>query len=282
MSRAEQLVLDYETTGVSVGDHAMKVVRPRLPRHYKSARDLMTTRNGARVSTAGMVICRQRPGTASGVVFITMEDETGFVNLILWSRTFEKWRHVATTSSMLVAHGKVERQGEVVYVVPDRLEKLGLYDGAGDEPGFPLGYRSRGDDRQLHRHRPPPRHRAPRFSASRATPTSSASRPTPPTRWPASTSAAGSPGREAWRHFIGLSGTWLLHGTGWWMVEEPTLGAVGTVGVFQRDDAASLEIGWSIDRPHWGKGFASEAAQAALAMSPRQPGRGPTLERLRP
>jgi len=127
MLRAEQLVLDYETTGVSVGDHAMKVVRARLPRHYKSARDLVTTPHGARVSTAGMVICRQRPGTASGVVFITMEDETGFVNLILWSRTFEKWRHVATTSSMLIAHGKVERQGEVVYVVPDRLEKLGLY-----------------------------------------------------------------------------------------------------------------------------------------------------------
>ncbi|HEY5243163.1 MAG TPA: error-prone DNA polymerase [Polyangiaceae bacterium] len=127
MSRAEQLVLDYETTGVSVGDHAMKVVRPRLPRHFKSAKELSTTPHGARVSTAGMVICRQRPGTASGVVFITMEDETGFVNLILWSQTFEKWRHVATTSSMLIAHGKVERQGEVVYVVPDRLEKLGLY-----------------------------------------------------------------------------------------------------------------------------------------------------------
>ena len=76
----------------------------------------------------GIVICRQRPGTASGVVFVTMEDETGFVNLILWSQTFEKWRHVATTSSMLVAHGKVERQGEVVYVVPDRLEKLTMLD----------------------------------------------------------------------------------------------------------------------------------------------------------
>jgi error-prone DNA polymerase len=126
MSRAEQLVLDYETTGVSVGDHAMKVVRPRLPRHYKSSRDLATTPHGAYVSTAGMVICRQRPGTASGVVFVTMEDETGFINLILWAKTFEAWRHVATTSAMLVAHGKVERQGQVVYVVPDRLEKLGL------------------------------------------------------------------------------------------------------------------------------------------------------------
>jgi error-prone DNA polymerase len=128
MSRAEQLVLDYETTGVAVGDHAMRVVRPRLPKSYKTAHDLATMPDGARVSTAGMVICRQRPGTASGVVFITMEDETGFVNLILWARTFDKLRHVATTSSMLVAHGKVERQGDVVYVVPDRLERLGLYE----------------------------------------------------------------------------------------------------------------------------------------------------------
>jgi error-prone DNA polymerase len=126
MTRAEQLVLDYETTGVAVGDHAMKIVRPRLPRHYKSASDLAVADDGSRVSTAGVVICRQRPGTASGVVFVTLEDETGFVNLILWARTFEKWRHVATTSSMLAAHGKVERQGEVVYVVPDRLERIGL------------------------------------------------------------------------------------------------------------------------------------------------------------
>jgi len=52
----------------------------------------------------------------------------GFVNLILWAKTFERWRHVATTSSMLVAHGKVEREGDVVYVIPDRLERLELYD----------------------------------------------------------------------------------------------------------------------------------------------------------
>jgi len=126
MSRAEQLVLDYATTGVAVGDHAMKVVRPSLPAHYKSAGDLAASAHGERVSTAGMVICRQRPGTASGVVFITLEDETGFINLILWAKTFERWRHVATTSSMLVVHGKVERDKNVVYVVPDRLEKLRL------------------------------------------------------------------------------------------------------------------------------------------------------------
>jgi len=124
MSRAEQLALDYEATGVSVGDHAMQVVRPSLPAHYRSSRQLASMAHGARVSTAGMVICRQRPGTASGVVFITLEDEEGFINLILWARTFERWRHVATTSSMLVAHGTIERDKSVVYVVPDRLEKL--------------------------------------------------------------------------------------------------------------------------------------------------------------
>jgi error-prone DNA polymerase len=126
MSRAEQLVLDYRSTGVAVGDHAMSVVRPRLPKSYKRAADLVTMRQDEKVTTAGLVICRQRPGTASGVVFVTMEDETGFVNLILWSRTFERFRHVATTSTMLVAHGVIEREGEVVYVVPNRLEPLGL------------------------------------------------------------------------------------------------------------------------------------------------------------
>jgi len=128
MSHAEQLALDYGATGVAVGDHAMNVVRSSLPSHFKSSRDLLHVPHGARVSTAGLVICRQRPQTASGVVFVTLEDETGFVNLILWAQTFERWRHVATTSSLLVAHGKVERQGDVIYVVPDRLERLSMYD----------------------------------------------------------------------------------------------------------------------------------------------------------
>jgi error-prone DNA polymerase len=128
MSHADQLALDYGATGVAVGDHAMNVVRASLPAYFKSARDLASLPHGSRVSTAGMVICRQRPGTASGVVFVTLEDETGFVNLILWAQTFERWRHVATTSSMLIAHGKVERESSVVYVVPDRLERLSMFE----------------------------------------------------------------------------------------------------------------------------------------------------------
>jgi error-prone DNA polymerase len=126
MSRSEQLVLDYRATGVVVGDHAMTLVRRSLPGHFKRSVDLASTPDGARVSTAGLVICRQRPQTASGVVFVTLEDEVGFINLVLWAKTFERWRLVATTSSLLAAHGRLERQDAVVYVIPNRLERLGL------------------------------------------------------------------------------------------------------------------------------------------------------------
>jgi error-prone DNA polymerase len=126
MTRAEQLVLDYRSTAIAVGDHAMNVVRPRLPSDCKSAAEILRVPHGATVSTAGVVICRQRPQTASGVVFITLEDETGFINLVLWSALFERWRHVVTESAMLFARGKVERQGEVAYVVPHRLQRLVL------------------------------------------------------------------------------------------------------------------------------------------------------------
>jgi error-prone DNA polymerase len=124
LSRAEALVLDYERTGLSVGDHPMRLLRERLPKRFKRAADLETSKNGERVSAAGLVICRQRPGTASGVVFVTMEDETGFINLVLWARVFDEHRDVATGSSLLTAHGKIERDGEVVYIVARRLERL--------------------------------------------------------------------------------------------------------------------------------------------------------------
>ena len=141
MSRAEQLVLDYERTGVSVEDHPMRLLRPSLGKKVRSSRDLMALRSGTRVTTAGLVICRQRPGTASGVVFVTMEDEFGFSNLVLWAKTFEKFRHVATTARLLLVHGRIERSDDrspdgrlkvpdpnaaqsVVYVVADKLERL--------------------------------------------------------------------------------------------------------------------------------------------------------------
>jgi len=126
LTRAEQLTLDYARTGISISDHPMRLARLGLSSNIKSARQVAELSARARVSSAGLVICRQRPGTASGVVFITMEDETGFVNLILYSRIFEEFRHVATTSTLLLAHGLIEREGEVVYIVVQRLEKLAI------------------------------------------------------------------------------------------------------------------------------------------------------------
>jgi error-prone DNA polymerase len=138
MSRAEQLVLDYERTGVSVEDHPMKLLRPSLPKQFKTSLGVMSLRSGTRVSAAGLVTCRQRPGTASGVVFVTMEDEHGFLNLVLWAKVFEAYHHIALSSRLLIVHGRIERSDDpkglrpadpnvpqsVVYVVAERLERL--------------------------------------------------------------------------------------------------------------------------------------------------------------
>jgi error-prone DNA polymerase len=124
LTRAAQLLLDYESTGLSITDHPMLLLRSQLPNSVKSAHELAKMPHGRTTSVAGMVICRQRPGTASGVVFITMEDETGFINLILYAHVFDKFRYVATTSSLLMAHGKTERDGEVLYVIAQRLEPI--------------------------------------------------------------------------------------------------------------------------------------------------------------
>jgi error-prone DNA polymerase len=124
LSRADQLAFDYERTGLSVHDHPMALARTTLPESIKSSRDIEKMKQGQRVSAAGIVICRQRPQTAEGVVFITMEDEYGFINLIIYSRIFDALRHAATAYPLLLAHGIIERQGKVIYLVVQRLEPL--------------------------------------------------------------------------------------------------------------------------------------------------------------
>ncbi|MEZ4227056.1 MAG: error-prone DNA polymerase [Polyangiaceae bacterium] len=109
--RAEQLVLDYGEKGLSVDDHPMRHLRARLHRRgVLSATELSAVPQGRRVETAGLVICRQQPGTASGVVFITLEDETGFANLVLWNRVYQQLRLVARHATLLLARGRIERE----------------------------------------------------------------------------------------------------------------------------------------------------------------------------
>jgi error-prone DNA polymerase len=76
------------------------------------------------VTVAGLVLVRQRPGTAKGVIFLTLEDETGIVNVVVWPKVFEKNRRVVMTAQFLEVRGKIERQGLVIHVVADRLIDL--------------------------------------------------------------------------------------------------------------------------------------------------------------
>ncbi len=146
LTRTEQLVLDFERTGVSIADHPMLAMRESLPKNVLGSAELAKAPHGKRVTTAGLVICRQRPGTASGIVFVTLEDEHGFVNLVLWAQVFERYRRVATSSGLLLVHGRVDAfsrrrddgSTDVVYVIVDHLAKLKL-----DPSGAPLPHMSR-------------------------------------------------------------------------------------------------------------------------------------------
>ncbi len=133
LTTREQLVFDYESTGVSVADHPMRHVRPSLQkklgrgaRLLRTSKDVGEVKHKSNVVVAGLVICRQRPMTASGVVFMTLEDEWGFLNLVLWERVFSQYRHVATSSGLLMVRGKVEKAAGVLHVICDSLEPLGL------------------------------------------------------------------------------------------------------------------------------------------------------------
>src|SRR6478752_1672015 len=108
---AETLLLDYQHKSLSANDHPLCHLRKKLTSQgVLRSSELRERGKGEQVSVAGVVICRQQPGTASGVVFITLEDESGFANLILWRAVYEQFRLPARHSSILLAQGEVERQ----------------------------------------------------------------------------------------------------------------------------------------------------------------------------
>jgi len=120
---------DYETTGLSLKAHPLELIRAQLNTlKVCSALALKSPYRpagaGAYVSVAGIAIVRQRPGSAKGVVFITLEDETGISNLIIRSHIFEQHSKIIMTSSSLLAHGILERVESVIYVNVHKLESL--------------------------------------------------------------------------------------------------------------------------------------------------------------
>lgn len=123
----EQLTLDYARVGLSITDHPMKHLRADLSkRRVKRAEDIKKLAAGTRVRVAGLVIGRQRPETASGVTFMTLEDETGLVNLIVHKKVFEEQFQVARHAQMVLVSGKIERDGEVIHVLARQFERISL------------------------------------------------------------------------------------------------------------------------------------------------------------
>jgi len=127
LDEVEQVVEDYRTTGLSLSSHPLALMRPFLDRRrVLTASRLMDARAKARVRVAGLVICRQRPPTAKGVAFLSLEDETGISNLVVPPEIFERDRRVLLGSAFLVAEGRVERVSTVVTVQVSRASALRL------------------------------------------------------------------------------------------------------------------------------------------------------------
>lgn len=131
MTLPQHVAEDYRTAGLSLKAHPCAFFRPSLDRMgCTRAADLPKLRSGSRVSVAGLVLIRQRPGTARGVVFITLEDETGPANAVVWSDVFRANRRLAMSASFMVVHGRIQRdhdgkaEGQVIHVVAERFIDL--------------------------------------------------------------------------------------------------------------------------------------------------------------
>ncbi|MFT5784927.1 MAG: error-prone DNA polymerase [Ascidiaceihabitans sp.] len=122
MPTCEHVVADYQTLRLSLKAHPMAFLRKSMARQgYSSAHDLKNMRNGQRISMAGIVLIRQRPGTAKGVCFITIEDEVGVANLVVWSKVMTAYRKVVMRSRVIDVRGVVQREGDVIHIIAHHL-----------------------------------------------------------------------------------------------------------------------------------------------------------------
>ena len=122
-TEGEDLVADYRHLGLSLGRHPLALLRRRLdPLGLSCAADLRTAPDGRRARAAGLVVSRQRPSTASGIIFMTLEDETGHINVVVRRKVSARHRREVQGARLLLVNGAVERQGEVVHLVAQRLE----------------------------------------------------------------------------------------------------------------------------------------------------------------
>ena len=121
-TEGENLVADYASLGLTLGRHPLALLRPRLARmRLVQASELSRFAHGRLARAAGIVVGRQRPDTASGVIFVTLEDETGSVNVIVWRDLADSQRRELLGSKLMGVYGVIEREGEVVHLIARRL-----------------------------------------------------------------------------------------------------------------------------------------------------------------
>ncbi len=124
-STLEEVLADYSTAGLTLRQHPVSFLRPMLETlKVAPASRLCTMPNDCRLKVAGIVVMRQRPSTAKGITFVTLEDETGMVNMIVRQAVWERDRRVARGAIAMIAHGRLQRVGEIIHVLVSRMEDL--------------------------------------------------------------------------------------------------------------------------------------------------------------
>jgi error-prone DNA polymerase len=122
MPLGEHVVEDYRTLGLSLKTHPVALIRDDLAdRRAIKAEALRQMPNGQRTRVAGLVLVRQRPGTASGVIFMTLEDETGIANIVVWPKVFEEFRRQVLAGRLVAVDGPVQSESGVIHVVAERI-----------------------------------------------------------------------------------------------------------------------------------------------------------------
>jgi error-prone DNA polymerase len=127
LSEWQSMLADYSTTGMTVNAHPLALLRDRLPTDAVTSRDLEALEHGSRVRVGGLVVARQRPGTAAGIVFLLLEDEFGTINLIVPPKIYERHRLTVRTEPLMIAAGKLERHpaaGGAINVLVDQVGSI--------------------------------------------------------------------------------------------------------------------------------------------------------------
>jgi error-prone DNA polymerase len=148
MTLGREVTEDYHSVGLTLRAHPLAFLRESLAtRGFLPFNALKTAQNGSRISIAGLALVRQMPGSAKGVMFITLEDETDIANLIVWPSLFERQRSIILGAHMMACRGKVQRANGVIHLVAEHLlDQTELLDGlSGRDQAFDLPA-GRGDE----------------------------------------------------------------------------------------------------------------------------------------